>query len=208
MARRATSRRSSDGSLPSRAGATVEPPGNATEGQDASGDGRGRTAQSGPSRQDRCTPTPRDPRPSRDDQGGKARLHVVVRARGRSRRSARTRRAGSGVRRTPEQPTSLASPIYPLGREQRVRDDLAPGTWTTSSSIPRMRPDPNRRTPTYRSATSEASGLRHACRRTATSTPEMWRRTMQRTVVGPCRPTTTQCRDFTLNRPADWMQLT
>jgi len=58
-------------------------------------DGRGRTGQSGPSRADRCTSTPRDPRPSRDDQGCQARVLVVIRARGRSRWPALTRRACS-----------------------------------------------------------------------------------------------------------------
>ena len=102
--RRATPRRWTDGSLPTRAGATVEPPGNATEGRDTSRDGRGRTGQSGPSRQDRCTSTPRDPRPSRDDQGCQGGLHVVVRARGRSRRPARSRGARSTCGTRPSRP--------------------------------------------------------------------------------------------------------
>jgi hypothetical protein len=71
-----------------------------------------------------------------------------------------------------------------------------------------MRPDPSRRTPTYRLATRRPSGLQRACRQTAASTREMWRRMLHRAVVGRGRPTTTQCRDFTLNRSAEAMQLT
>ena len=66
--------------------------------------GRGRTGQSGPSRQDRCTPTPRDTRPSRDDQGRSKRVLVVVRARGRSRRPALTRGTRSTCHARPSRP--------------------------------------------------------------------------------------------------------
>ena len=117
-------------------------------------------------------------------------------------------KSGLGVRRIPEPRTSPASPICRLGREQRVRDDLAPCTWTTSSSVLRMRPDPSRRTRTYRSATHRPSGLQSACRRPAAGGVETWRGEVHRTDVGRCRPTTGQCRDFTLNRSADWTQLT
>jgi hypothetical protein len=37
---------------------------------------------------------------------------------------------------TPELPTSLASPIYPLGHVRHARDDRAPGQAISSSSIP------------------------------------------------------------------------
>lgn len=117
-------------------------------------------------------------------------------------------KSGLDVRRTPEPRTSLASPIYPLGREQHARDDPAPGQGTWSSSIPRMRPPTTGSAIPNRSASSRPSGLRRARRRPAADGLETWRWTMHRPVVGWCRPTTGQCRDFTLNRSADWTQLT
>ena len=110
------------------------------------------------------------------------------------------------VPRMPEQPTSLASPISPLGHGLHARDDRNRGTAICSSPIPRMRPDPNRRNPTYRSAAGP-SGLRRACRRPVADNPEPWRSTLHPTVVGLGRPTTTQCLDFTLELSAEWTQL-
>ena len=171
----------------------------------ASGHGRGRTGQSGPSRQDRCTPTPRNPRLSRDDQGRQAGLLVVVRARGRSRRSARTRRARSTCGARPSR--SLRPPR--LFERSGTRGSISPSTTRlTGPSSPRMRPTSSGSATTHRLATIGPSGLRHACRRPAAGGVETWRGAVHRTDVGRCRPTTTQCRDFTLNRSANWTQLT
>jgi hypothetical protein len=109
---------------------------------------------------------------------------------------------------TPDPRTLLGSPTCPPGREQLVRDDLASGTWTVSSSIPRMRPPTTGPASAHRLATQRPSGLQHAFRRTLAVGTEIWRGMLHRTVVGLGRPTTTQCRDFTLSRSADWMQLT
>ena len=206
MARRATSRRSSDDSLPSRAGATVDPLGNAREGQ-------GRiwrwTRQNGPVGPFAAESVHTDSTPH---------MTLARRPRPPGRRSGRRSsersiptvcsnpKSALDARRTPEPPISLASPICPLGREQRVRDDLAPGR-ATSSSIPRMRPTSSGRATTHRLATIRPSGLRHACRRAVAAGAGIWRRTVHRTDAGRCRPATAQCRDFTLNRSADWMQL-
>jgi hypothetical protein len=112
------------------------------------------------------------------------------------------------VPRMPEPHTSPASPICPLGREQRVRDDLAPSTAIWSSPIGRMHPPTTGSALPNRSATQRPNGLRHAHRWPGRYRLETWRGTLHRTVVGRCRPTTAQCRDFTLNRSADWTQLT
>ena len=205
--RRATPRRWTDGSLPTRAGATSR-----TAGQR---DGRtGRiwrwTRQNGPVgpfaagsvHTDSTRPTTLARRP---------RLPGRPSCRRSSERSIPTAcsipRSALDVRHTPEPPTSLAWPICPRGREQSVRDGLAPGR-ATSSSIPRMRPTYSGSTTTYRLATSTPSGLRRACRHSAASGSGFWCGMVHRTVVALGRPTTTRCRDFTLNRSADWMQLT
>ena len=167
-------------------------------------DGRGRTGQSGSSRQDRCTPTARDPRPSRDDQGGKARLLVVVRARCRSRRPAVARRARSTCQ--PRSSRALRSPR--LSERSGPSSAISPSTRLTGGSIPRMRPTSSDSTATYRLATRRPSGLQRACRRQVAVRAKIWRGTVHRPVVGRCRPTTTQCRKFALNRPANWTQLT
>ena len=177
----------------------------AGEQQEASQDGRSRAGQSGPSRKDRCTPTPRDPRPSRDDQGGKARLLVVVRARGRSRRPAPARRARSTC-----QPRT-SRPFRPprLSERSGTSSAISPSTTRlTGSSTERMRPTSSDSTATYRLATRRPSGLQHARRREVAVGSEIWRRSVHRTGIGRCRPTTGHCRDFTLNRSANWTQLT
>jgi hypothetical protein len=167
-------------------------------------DGRGRTGQSGPSRENRCTPTPRDPRPSRDDQGRKKGFLVVVRTRGRSRRPAPARRARSTCQPRPSR--SLRSPR--LSERSGTSSAISPTTRLIAGSTPTMRPTSSDSTATYRLTTPEASGLQRACFQTIAFGAEIWRGTMHRPVVGRCRPTTGQCRDFTLNRSADWMQLT
>ena len=105
---------------------------------------------------------------------------------------------------TPEPPTSLASPICALGHEQRD----SPSARLIGGSTERMRPTSSDSTATYRLATQRPSGLQHACRRRPPPAAGIWRGMLHRTVVGRCRPTTGQCRDFTLNRSADWTQLT
>jgi len=109
---------------------------------------------------------------------------------------------------TPEPLTSPASRICPPRRERHARAGRGPGTAIWCSSLPRMRPDLNRRTTTHRSAATRPSGLQYARRRPAPDSLGNWRRTVHRTVVGRGRPATTPCRDFTLNRSAEWTQLT
>jgi hypothetical protein len=60
----------------------------------------------------------------------------------------------------------------------------------------------------YRSTGLGPSGLPHARRGITVASPETQRWTLYRTDVEPGRPTTAQCRDFTLNRSANWTQLT
>jgi hypothetical protein len=113
-----------------------------------------------------------------------------------------------GVPATPEPRTSLASPICPPRHGRHARDGRGPGTAIWCSSPPRMRPDLNRRTTVYRSATTRPSGLQRARRLPIATAPGSWRRALHLTVVGRGRPATTRCRDFALNRSACWMQLT
>ncbi len=94
-----------------------------------------------------------------------------------------------------------------LSERSGTSNTISPSTRLIGGSTPTMRPTSSDRASTYRLATRRPSGLQHARRRQVAIGAEIWRGTLHRTGVGRCRPTTTQCRDSTLNRSADWTQL-